>query len=281
MGTYAGSEAGWWRDTVFASERLPLTLAFAAFLTTFLVTRGITRMIRAGKGPFRDIDTGGVHIHHVVPGIVLMLVGGFSAVAAGGHVTARSIAAVLFGVGSGLVLDEFAMIVHLDDVYWTEQGRVSVEMTVLAAAVVGLAVTGFVPFDVTAPSGTSAGDRLAWVVGIAWAVAIAAITFAKGKVRLGVIGILLPLFNLIAAVRLARPGSPWANRFYRNRPAKLRRATERARRHDARWDPWTRRVEDLLGGRPTGEPPEPPIHVWRHRPPRAPGERHTLRRVVA
>ncbi|GAA4957826.1 hypothetical protein GCM10023238_25670 [Streptomyces heliomycini] len=55
---------------------------------------------------------------------------------------------MLFGIGAGLVLDEFALILHLDDVYWTEAGRKSVEAVVLTAALVGLLLAGFAPFGV-------------------------------------------------------------------------------------------------------------------------------------
>jgi hypothetical protein len=192
---------------------------------------------------------------------------------------ARSIAGVLFGMGAGLVLDEFAMIVHLDDVYWSEQGRVSVEATVLAVAAVGLGVTGSVPFDASAPSGPTAGDRVGWAVAILLTVAFAGITFAKGKFRIGVIGVLVPIVNLVAACRLARPGSPWAERFYRDHPRKLRRATVRAARHDARWDPLRRRLEDTLGGRPSPPPPPAAVRTRTRTRTTVSGSRHTLRRL--
>ena len=70
----------WWYRNIVEPGKLPLLLALASFVLTFLVTRAITRLIRAGKGPFRNVTPGGVHIHHVVPGVVLMVVGGFGAV---------------------------------------------------------------------------------------------------------------------------------------------------------------------------------------------------------
>ncbi|WP_331766961.1 hypothetical protein [Embleya sp. NBC_00896] len=273
--------AGEWTDTMLDAGRLPMTLAFAALLVTFLVTRMITRMIRAGRGPFRNMDTGGVHIHHVVPGVVLTLVGGFLGIGAGEHLVLRSIAGVVLGVGAGLVLDEFAMIVHLDDVYWSEQGRVSIEATVLAIAAVGLAASGFVPFEAS-PEGDTVDDRIGWLIALLVDVAVAAITFAKGKFRIGVIGIFIPIVNVVAAIRLARPGSPWAHRYYRDKPGKLHRATLRAARHDARWDPLRRRFEDVIGGRlaPLSAPPPDPRPRSRPRP-RVTGTHHTLTRAPA
>jgi hypothetical protein len=76
-------------------------------------------MIRAGRGPFRDNVSGGVHIHHAVPGIISTIVGAFTSVAVDGASPGAEISAVMIGIGASLVLDEFAMILHLQDVYWS------------------------------------------------------------------------------------------------------------------------------------------------------------------
>lgn len=138
----------WFDQNIVEPGKLPLLLALAAFVLTFAITRFITRMIRAGKGPFRNFTPGGMHIHHVVPGVVLSVVGGFGAVASGREGVTAGICAVVFGTGAGLVLDEFALILHLDDVYWTEEGRRSVEVVVLTAALVLLVLGGFSPLGV-------------------------------------------------------------------------------------------------------------------------------------
>lgn len=109
-------------------------------------------MIRAGKGPFRNVTPGGVHVHHVVPGSLLMTVGGFTALAGSGHGWGSGIAAVLFGSGAGLVLEEFALILHLHDVYWTKEGTQSVEVVVITVALAGLLLGGFLPFGVDSMS---------------------------------------------------------------------------------------------------------------------------------
>lgn len=132
----------WWERNILEPGKLPLLLALTAFVLTFVVTRVITRLIRAGKGPFGNVQAGGVHIHHVVPGVVLTVVGGFGAVASDRHGAGGAIAAVVFGIGAGLVLDEFALILHLDDVYWSAEGRKSVEVVVITAALVGLLLGG-------------------------------------------------------------------------------------------------------------------------------------------
>lgn len=143
----------WWYRNIVEPGKLPLLLALAAFLLTFAATRTITRLIRAGRGPFRNVTPGGMHIHHVVPGVILTVIGGFGAVGSGRHGVGASICAVIFGTGAGLVLDEFALILHLADVYWTEQGRQSVEVVVLAAALGLLVLSGFSPLGVNDVTG--------------------------------------------------------------------------------------------------------------------------------
>ena len=149
----------WWYRNIIEPGKLPLLLALASFVLTFLVTRVITRLIRAGKGPFRNLTPGGMHVHHVVPGVALMVVGGFIAIASGRRGFGAGTAAVLFGMGVGLVLDEFALILHLDDVYWTEEGRKSVEIVVLTVALVALILGGFLPFGVNELTANESHDR--------------------------------------------------------------------------------------------------------------------------
>ena len=124
---------------------LPLALLFVAFLLTFVITRVITRLIRAGRGPFRNNVSGGVHIHHAVPGIILLIIGAITSVAADGTAPAGEIAAVLIGIGASLVLDEFAMILHMQDVYWSREGQLSVQVVALTVAALGLLLLGLNP----------------------------------------------------------------------------------------------------------------------------------------
>ncbi|MEU1310795.1 hypothetical protein ABZ419_18160 [Streptomyces cinnamoneus] len=240
----------WLTRNIVEPGKLPLLLALAAFVLTFLVTRVITRLIRAGKGPFRNIRPGGLHVHHVVPGVVLMVIGGFGSVSSGRHGFGAAAVAVLFGMGAGLVLDEFALLLHLDDVYWTEQGRKSVEIVVLTAALVALVLAGFLPFGVNELTPQEMHDRGIVVANVLGNFLIALFALAKGKPRIALIGAVVPFVAIVGAVRLARPGSPWARRFYRRRPRARRRARVRAYRHDARWAAVRNRVHDLLAGAP-------------------------------
>ncbi|MFG2921039.1 hypothetical protein ACGFYA_05925 [Streptomyces sp. NPDC048305] len=240
----------WLQQNIVEPGKLPLLLALAAFVLTFAVTRMVTRMIRAGKGPFRNITPGGVHVHHVVPGVVLTVVGGFGAVASGRHGAAAGVLAVVFGVGAGLVLDEFALILHLDDVYWTEEGRQSVEVVVLTASLVLLVLAGFSPLGVDQLSGEQQQNRLGVVLTYVLNFGLVLVSLFKGKARMAVIGTLIPFVALIGAVRLARPASLWARRFYPGRHRARARAVLRAYHHDVRWAGPRRRFQDLIGGAP-------------------------------
>jgi hypothetical protein len=110
--------ASWWHRDMIAAGKLPLMLCFLAFVVTFVLTRTITRMIRDGRGPFRNqVTPSGTHIHHSVPGIILLIIGAFTAVGGPDSLGWRSFAGVAVGIGTSLVLDEFALILHLQDVY--------------------------------------------------------------------------------------------------------------------------------------------------------------------
>ncbi|MER5951406.1 hypothetical protein ABT127_35770 [Streptomyces sp. NPDC001904] len=238
----------WWHRNITEPGKLPVLLALVTFIATFLITRTITRLIRAGRGPFRNISPGGLHIHHVVPGIVLMVVGGFGAVGSGRHGLGACLFAVLFGIGAGLVLDEFALVLHLDDVYWTDQGRQSVEVVVLAAALGGLVVSGFSPLGVNDMTQDEQHDRAALIVSLTLNFLFVLVTLLKGKMRMALVGVLVPFVAWYGAVRLARPDSAWARRCYRRRPRARARSTLRAYKHDRRWVRISRRFQDLVGG---------------------------------
>jgi hypothetical protein len=117
LAKYGGGMASWWQRDVTAAGKLPVMLLFLAFVVTFAVTRLITRMIRSGRGPFRNqVTSGGTHIHHSVPGIILLMVGAFTAIAAPDITGWHCFSAIAVGIGMSLVLDEFALILHLQDV---------------------------------------------------------------------------------------------------------------------------------------------------------------------
>jgi hypothetical protein len=243
----------WWQQDVVDAGKWPLMLCFLTFVTTFLVTRGITRLIRAGRGPFRNLVTSsGTHIHHSVPGIILLIVGAFIAVATASLGVWFGIAAVMIGAGVSLVLDEFALILHLQDVYWTNEGRLSVNLVSLTAAYLGLALTGLSPIGVDDVGGGELALRVV-AIGLVVVHGLLVLTCVlKGKYRLAVFALPIPGLAFGGAVRLARPGSVWARRRYS--PARVTAATKRAESFDERWSPWIDRWDSLVGGVPYHRP---------------------------
>lgn len=236
------------------SPRFAFFLLFLSFLVTFVLTRAITRMIRAGRGPFRNNISGGVHIHHSVPGIILTVVGAFTSVAARGATPGAEVSAVLIGVGSSLVLDEFALILHLQDVYWSPQGQLSVQLVALALAGLGLGLIGINP--VTSRTGLQPGHLLL-LGSLPVHLLTLLVCVAKGKYSTAVVGAFLPPVAWVGAVRLARPGSRWSRRRYG--PDREQKAVRRARTVDARFGSWGLTIADLVAGKPT-ERTEPTSH---------------------
>ncbi len=130
------------------SPRERLFLASLSFFLTFATVRAITRMIRAGMGPFHDITAGGRHIHHLVFGISLLLIVGYLWLVQIG--TGKSgtltwtgrLTAVLYGIAAALTLDEFALWLNLRDVYWQREGRASVDIALLFGSLLSVGVWG-------------------------------------------------------------------------------------------------------------------------------------------
>jgi hypothetical protein len=235
----------WFEHSIIATGRLPLFSFFVALIVTFIATRINVRLIRARIGWFRNVNVGEMHIHHVVFGVVLMLVGGVAGlIVSGASQVGYAVAAAIFGVGSALVLDEFALILHLHDVYWEEEGRTSVDAVFVAVAITGLLLTGLRPltWDYDIP--------VSPVLLIAVHLVMVVVTLLKGKIWTGMVGLFLPFLLAVGMIRLARPGSPWAHWFFARRsPRKLARAIHRE-------DRWRRPVikvkiafQEFLSGR--------------------------------
>ena len=214
-------------------------------LVSFLFIRTSARLMRSPKVPWwpGSVQTeGGLHVHHLVFGIVLMLALGF-ALALQPPSPWLEIFAAGFGIGAGLTLDEYALWLHLEDVYWAEERRRSVDAVVIAALIGGLLLMGFLPF--------STDDGAAPIVLTMLVVlALSAVAIVKGKIVMGVAGVLFPIVGIIGAIRLARPGSIWAKRRYEPGSRKLARATKRYGRHTRRYQ----RFQDRVAGAPEGPP---------------------------
>ena len=229
--------------------REPLLFMLAASLLTFAVTRLYTRVARARR--WRSRQVGDVHIHHMVAGNILTLTCGMLELAFQPRDFGLDLLSVGFGIGAAFVLDEFALSVHLRDVYWTLEGRHSIEVSIIWALLGFLLLTGVSPFGIH--DGTEIPRTVGFAV-VSVNIGLSIVTCLKGKLTLGLLSIFLPPVGLVAAYRVARPGSIWAQLFYS--PQQLTHAR-------ARFDPATSRLEklrhrfaDLLGGRHETPKPE-------------------------
>jgi hypothetical protein len=218
-------------------------LVLAAFVVSFLLIRTSARLTRSVSWWPGGVETeGGVHLHHLVWGICLMMLTGFLAFAAPLGTPWWHLAAIGFGVGAGFAMDEFALWVHLDDVYWTQEGRASLDAVVVAVAFAALVVLGTRPFGLDDPASMS-GTALAVALVLGASIAC----FLKGRILLGVVGLFIPVAGWVGAVRLGRPTSPWGRRYRGERLAKAR-ARFAADSAAARWE---RRLGDLVAGAPS------------------------------
>ena len=233
----------WFDDDIIGRGRLPLLCCLVAFILTFFVTRTFVRYIRhraeRGVPPKwwepRNIHIGKMHIHHVVFGVLLVMISGVTLVAlsVNGHEPEYTAAAISFGIGAALVLDEYALILHLSDVYWEEDGRTSVDAVFAAVAVGGLLVLGLHPLmffinlwhDTTHSVLLRAGVVFAMVLTLPLAVLVV----LKGKVWTGLIGMFFVPLLVIGAIRLSRPQAPWARWLYISQLNKMARALQRER----------------------------------------------------
>jgi hypothetical protein len=251
----------WFRENILDTGRLPLFCFFVAFLLTFGFIRFSVRMIRAEVSWWPgNITPGGLHIHHVVFGTVAMVVGGVGGLAVPLEpIVWRVICAALFGVGTALVLDEFALILHLEDVYWAEDGRLSVDAVAVAGGMTGLLVLGVVPIiadstDLDDENPVVFAASVAVVVAVT--LALTAVTLLKGKIWTGLFGLFLPVLLVVGAIRLARPASIWARIRYQatenrpGRPDKMARAVGR----EQRWHEPVRRGKVALMDAVAGAP---------------------------
>jgi hypothetical protein len=222
-------------------------LLLLAFLVSFLFIRTSARLMRSPRVPWwpGSVEAGGVHIHHMVWGISLLLAAGFAAFVSDLDAPWWQITAIAFGIGAGLTLDEFALWLRLSDVYWSEQGRESIDAVIVCALIGGLVVVGVQPFNLD-----NTPSAIGTTVAVPIVVVLAAIAFAKGRLLLGAISIFIPVVGVVAAARLAKPSSPWARRRYRGpRAHKLERARGRYG-PDRRGEVLGTRIRDAIGGTP-------------------------------
>ncbi len=211
--------------------RQPEFLFFVAFLITFGFIRTSAHLIRAQvKWWPGNVEVGGTHIHHLVWGIGLMMISGYVGVTIAPPSPWHEIVAILFGVGMGLALDEFALWLDLEDVYWSEQGRKSIDAVIVAATVTGMILVGYAAWVDVA---TEVEDVVFAIVGSfgLLAIMLTLVNLAKEKFGIAVIGLFVPPVGLVGAFRLARPHSLWARLFYRDHRLVRSRARFQRRAH--------------------------------------------------
>ena len=223
-----------------SSSRVVQFAMLCSFVGTFALIRLVVRMIRSGRGPFRNVRFGEVHVHHLVPGIVIMLVSGPVEFVIAPHGDVRTALACIFAAGAALTLDEYALWLHLTDVYWEDRGRKSVD------AVVAIAGLGTLALVVSNPFARSQGESMWIYFGYLFlTIGFVAVAVFKGRLFLGPAGVLVLPLAVFAALRLAKPGSPWFGRFYAVGSPKHQRSISRAARINLE-----DRIKKLISGMP-------------------------------
>lgn len=231
-------------EKIYDQGREPAFVMMLAFLVTFIITRAYTRMARA-RG-WRSASVIGVHAHHLVFGLILTFVAGaLQFTFFPNQAWAQLILAACFGIGGAMVLDEFALVFHLKDVYWEEEGRKSVDAVVIALLLGSLLLMGVTPL-----SGLEDLFGFALTLAIIVNLFFVVVTALKGKLYLTIFGLFVPMVAMIGAIRLAEPTSIWAHRYYRRGGKKMRRSLKRYAHYDEVWSPKKERVWDIIGGKP-------------------------------
>ena len=248
MAVEASILSDFWQDQLVEHNRQALFLVLVGFLGSFVFIRISTRLMRSPKVPWWPgsiVSEGGVHLHHLVFGIVTMMIAGTVGFAVMGASPWFEVCALAFGIGVGLTIDEFALWVHLDDVYWAEEGRRSIDATVIAAVVMALLVFGVRPFEIQSDS---TGLLVVSIIAATVNFTVAGICFMKDRVLHGIVGFFILPVGIYGAMRLAKPDSAWARRRYgERRPGKQVAAAERFP-PDRRTQRFKERFRDIVGG---------------------------------
>jgi hypothetical protein len=152
-------------------------LFFVAFLASFGFIRTSAHMIRAQVSWWPgNVEVGGTHIHHLVWGILLLLIAGYIGVAVRPDSPWHEITTVAFGIGAGLTLDEYALWLNLRDVYWSQEGRRSIDAVIVAATISGIVLVGLGAFVDVATEVTDA------VISLGTAGIVALLAFVSWRV---------------------------------------------------------------------------------------------------
>lgn len=243
---------------IYDGGKEALFLLLLSFLVAFAAARAYTRLARIhGWG---SASIGGIHLHHAVPGLVAVLAAGLLVFTPWGTESPQlEVLAIAFGTGAALVLDEWALIFHLEDVYWSEAGRSSIDAVIIGTTLAALLLHTATPFGLDESEYPGSRAVVSGLIALNWAGSL--VCFFKGKPAVGAVGLLAPFLSFVGAVRLAKPDSPWARRFYdpergpaRARAARAAKEKRARRRYDLGWQGrLERRVADVIGGSPSAE----------------------------
>jgi hypothetical protein len=251
MSVQASIFSDFWNDQIVADEKQGLFLVIVGFILSFAFIRMSTRLQRSERvswWPGSVVSDSGVHVHHLAFGIVTMMIAGAVGFSAMGESPYTEICAFVFGIGMGLTIDEFALWIYLEDVYWAEQGRSSIDATVIAASALLLILLGYTPFSFeTGSLATTIGS----IVGAAFVFAMVAICFFKQRVMHGSIGFFVLPLAIYGAARLGKPGSPWARRRYGERNPEKQERSERRFPPDRHTERYKNAFRDIVGGKPS------------------------------
>ena len=201
--------------------RLPEFLFLVTLIGTFAFIRTSTHLIHAQVSWWPgNVSVGGTHVHHLVWGILLMMIAGYAGVVVQPGAPWHAITTILFAFGVGLTLDEFALWLELKDVYWEKDGRKSLHAMAIAACVAGLVLVGFSAWLDVAVDVEDAVINLIGFFG-SLGIVVAIVNATKEKYKMALIGLIFWPAAVATAVRLGHPHSPWARLFYRGRRLEL------------------------------------------------------------
>jgi hypothetical protein len=234
-----------YQRAIVDTGREPQFLFFVAFLFSWTFIRTSAHMIRAQVSWWPgNVEVGGTHIHHLVWGILLLMITGWIGVTIAPDPPWQEIIAVLFGVGTGLALDEFALWLDLKDVYWEKEGRRSVDAVVVAIILTGFVLVGFTAWVDVAKDVENVVFAVVGFIGLL-GIVLALINLAKEKFVLALFTLLLPPVGLVGALRLGRPHSVWARTYGEHR---RERAQQRFQGRESPWPwHWERRRRKRVG----------------------------------
>ena len=249
MTPFASILTDFWNDQILADQKQGLFLVLVGFVLSFAFIRMSTRLMRSPRVPWWPgsvVSESGVHLHHLVFGIVTMMISGTLGFAALGESPWAEICAFFFGVGAGLTIDEFALWVYLDDVYWAEEGRSSIDATVIAAAAMGLVLLGFTPF---ASTPARSKDRRQHPRPGVFLARLRSPSPRAGDAR---DRRFLPFPDrALRGCRIGKPDSAWARRRYGDRRPDKQAKSEGRFPPDRHTERFKNAFRDIVGGKPS------------------------------